>query len=59
MADKIFKIGQRIKTFDTDDKSWVYGTVDNVGDLAIEIAWDDLFDTCTHPKEEWDLLIIL
>ena len=57
-----FKVGQRVKQWDTDDPEnhfWAYGTIDNIGDLAIEIAWDDITETCLHYKEDWDSIIII
>ena len=54
-----FEIGQRVKQFDIDDDEWAYGTIDNIGNMGIEIMWDDLLETCVHEKDEWDSIIIL
>ena len=57
MEEKKFKIGQSVRIKDED--GWIRGVVDNIGDHAVEIMWDDMLETCVHEKDEWDSIIIL
>ena len=47
------------KKFDKEDKSYAFGTIDEVGGDFIIIKQDDLISKCKHYSDEFDDIEII
>lgn len=49
---KDYKVGQKVKTYDPDDKQWVRGEILEIKPTGITVKWEDLPEETFYTNED-------